>query len=96
MVTDDFGYTFFRGEFECQLDRWMLTRNFWLGFPRDTDSAFLFRILSDERFVGNLPTLSIEESLLYPECMKLLNPNNPPGFSQTRTPRHSSIYWFRG
>ena len=67
MITDDFGYTFFRGEFECELDGWMLTRNFWLGLPRDTDPAFLFRILSDERFAGNPPTLSIEESPLYPE-----------------------------
>ena len=67
MMTDDFGYTFFRGEFECELDGWMLTRNFWLGLPRDTEPAFLFRILRDERFAGNPPTLSIEESPLYPE-----------------------------
>ena len=67
MMTDDFGYTFFRGEFECELDCWMLTRTFWLGLPRDTDPDFLFRILSDERFEGNPPTLSIEESPLDPE-----------------------------
>ena len=67
MMTDDFGYTFFRGEFECELDCWMLTRTFWIGLTRDTDPDFLFRILSDERFAGNPPTLSIEESPLYPE-----------------------------
>lgn len=67
MLFDDFNYTFFRGIFSYSTKGFFLEKNFFLGLPRDTDPAFLFRILSEEKLAGNPPDLNIETSTIYPE-----------------------------
>ncbi len=45
----------------------MVEREFHLGLPGTTDPRFLFRILSDPRFAGDVPSLTIERSILHPQ-----------------------------
>jgi hypothetical protein len=67
MLFDDFNYSFFRGVCSCSKNGFFLEKNFFLGLPKDTNPDFLFRILSEEKFSGNPPNLSIETSEVYPE-----------------------------
>ncbi len=67
MIFDHFRYSFFRGAISCSKSGFFLENEFFLGLPRDTEPSFLFRILSDERFAGNPPTLDIQESTIFPE-----------------------------
>lgn len=67
MFFDDFGYSFFRGKLKLSKRGYMFERQFYLGLPRETDPAFIFRILNDERFAGYPPSLHIEESGVFPE-----------------------------
>ena len=67
MLVDGLGYPFLRGDFQCQMDGWMLVRQFWLGLSRDTDPAFMLRIIGDEMFSGNPPTLSVEKAESRPD-----------------------------
>jgi hypothetical protein len=63
----ELGYPFLRGYFQCQMDGWMLKRQFWLGLPADTDPAFMFKIIEDEMFSGNPPVLMIERAESRPD-----------------------------
>ncbi len=67
MMVDGLGYPFLRGDFQCQMDGWMLKRQFWLGLPADTDPAFMFKIIEDEMFSGNPPVLMIEKAESRPD-----------------------------
>lgn len=67
MMADGLGYPFLRGDLECQMDGWMLRRQFWLGLPKDTDPAFILKIIEDEMFSGNPPTLTVEKAESRPD-----------------------------
>jgi len=67
MMADDLGYPFLRGDLECQMDGWMLARQFWLGLPRDTDPALMLRIIEDDRFSAVPPTLTVERAESRPD-----------------------------
>lgn len=67
ILLDDLSYSFFRGKLILSPMGYMFEREFTLGLPKDTNPSFLFRILSDEQFAGYPPSLSIEESVIYPE-----------------------------
>ena len=58
----------------------MLSKKFFLELPETTDPAFIFRILGEEQFCGNPPTLSMEGSGIRPDgnthfCITLLAGN---------------------
>jgi len=67
MLFDDLNYSFFRGTLSCTKGGFFLEREFFLGLPQNTNPSDIFRILSDERFAGNPPSLHIESSTVYPE-----------------------------
>jgi hypothetical protein len=68
MLLDDLSYSFFRGKLTITERGYMLDKEFHLGLPRSTDSELIFRILSEERYKGNPPSLHIEEeSELFPD-----------------------------
>ncbi len=67
MLFDDLNYSFFRGTFSCTKNGFFLEREFFLGLPQNTNPSFMFRILSEDRFAGNPPSLRIESSSIYPE-----------------------------
>lgn len=68
MLFDDLSYSFFKGKLILSKRGYMIERSFTLGLPRDTDPAFIFRILSDEQFAGFPPSLHIEkESEVFPD-----------------------------
>ena len=56
MLFDHLGYSFFRGGLTISRAGFLVEREIWLGFPRDTDAGILLRILADEAFVGDKPT----------------------------------------
>jgi hypothetical protein len=67
MLFDHMSYPFFRGVFSCTRRGFFMERECFLGFPRETDPALLFRILGEESFRGNPPELTITQSLIHPE-----------------------------
>lgn len=67
MLFDHLNYPFFRGKLDCFEDGFILNKRFSLGLPKDTDPSFMIRILEDEKFEGNPPSLSVEKSHLFPE-----------------------------
>lgn len=67
MIFDKLHYPFFRASLDCSDHGFILRRDFSLGLSRNTKPEFIFRILSDEKFEGMPPSLSIEESHVYPE-----------------------------
>jgi hypothetical protein len=67
MLFDHQSFPFFRGVFSCTRRGFFVERECSLGFPRDTDPSFLFRILSEASFRGNPPALTIEPSTIHPE-----------------------------
>ena len=46
---------------------YMIEKEFYLDLPESTDPAYLWRILGDERFAGNPPSLMVQQSVLHPE-----------------------------
>lgn len=67
MLFDNLKYPFFRGKLDCFEDGFILNKEFSIGLPKDTDPAFIIRILEDEKFEGMPPSLSVEIPRLYPE-----------------------------
>ena len=67
MLFDHLKYPFFRGKLDCFEDGFILNKEFSIGLPKDTDPAFMIRILEDEKFEGMPPSLSVERPRLYPE-----------------------------
>jgi len=67
MLVDGLGCPFLRGDFECLMDGWLLSREFWLGLPKETEPAFMLRIIEDEMFAGMPPKLSVEKSESRPD-----------------------------
>ena len=67
MLFDHLNYPFFRGKLDCFEDGFILNKRFSLGLPKDTDPAFMIRILEDEKFEGMPPSLSVEKPHLFPE-----------------------------
>ncbi len=67
MVFDELSLPILRGALTVSREGYLFEREFFLALPRSTEPALLFRILSDKRFVGNAPTLTIEESDRIPE-----------------------------
>jgi hypothetical protein len=67
MLFDHFARPILRGSLILSRDGFMFEREFFLGLPQTTDPSFLFRILSDEDFAGNSPSLTVEPSDIYPE-----------------------------
>lgn len=67
MLFDTLNYPFFRASLDCSDHSFVLNRDFSLGLPKNTNPEFIFRILADERFAGTPPSLSVEESRVYPE-----------------------------
>lgn len=89
MMVDGLGYPFLRGDLECQMDGWMLRRQFWLGLPKDTDPAFLLRIIGDEIFSGNPPTLTVEKAESRPDWNVYYHITLSSGTGTTWGPGHS-------
>jgi hypothetical protein len=50
---------FFRGKLACSAEHWILSNNFFLSLPLDTDPHVVFEIIGNSRFSGNPPTLTI-------------------------------------
>ena len=67
MLFDEFACPILRGSLTRSLDGFMFEREFFLGLPPTTNPAFLFRILAEEDFAGNRPSLTIEQSVIHPE-----------------------------
>lgn len=67
MLFDDFACPILRGSLTRSRDGFMFEREFFLGLPPTTDPSFLFRILAEEDFAGNRPSLTIEPSEIHPE-----------------------------
>ncbi len=67
MLFDDLDRPFMRCSIQCDRRGYMVEREFHLGLPETTDPRFLFRILSDPRFAGNVPSLTIERSVSRPQ-----------------------------
>lgn len=67
MLFDHLNYPFFRGKLDCFEDGFILNKRFSLGMPKDTDPAFMIRILEDDKFEGMPPSLSVEKPHLFPE-----------------------------
>ncbi|MBI4698406.1 MAG: hypothetical protein HY758_05705 [Nitrospirae bacterium] len=54
---------FFRGKLTCSVDHWMLSNEFFLSLPQETDPQVVFELIGNSRFSGNPPTLSIDKRL---------------------------------
>ena len=67
MLFDDFSYSFFRGTVSCTKSGFFFQKEFFLGLPENTNPSFMFKILSDDNFAGNPPTLEIQKSEIFPE-----------------------------
>ena len=67
MLFDKFACSFLRGSLVLSTDGFMFEREFFLGLPQTTDPSFLFRILAEDDFSGNKPSLTIEPSDIHPE-----------------------------
>ena len=67
LLNDHTDYQFFRGEISCSAGGYFLEKSLSLGLPKETDPAFLFRIMRDERLCGMPPTLTVQESSAFPE-----------------------------
>ncbi len=89
MMVDGLGCPFLRGDFECQMDGWMLDRQFWLGLPRDTDPAFMLKIIEDEMFSGNPPKLMVEKTESRPDWNIYYHITLSSGTGTTWGPGHS-------
>jgi hypothetical protein len=67
MLFDDFDRFFTRCTLQCSNSGYLVEREFHLGLPETTDPRFLFRILGEPRFSGNMPSLTIQRSMIHPE-----------------------------
>ncbi len=67
MLCDEFACPILRGSLTRSRDSFMFEREFFLGLPQSTDPSFLFRILAEDAFTGNKPSLTIEPSEIHPE-----------------------------
>jgi hypothetical protein len=67
MIFDDFSLPILRGSLTRSRNGFMFEREFFLALPRTTNPSFLFRILAEDSFAGNKPSLTIEPSVLNPE-----------------------------
>jgi hypothetical protein len=52
---------FFRGKLTCSVEHWMLSNEFFLSLPQETNPQVVFALLGNSRFSGNPPTLSIDK-----------------------------------
>jgi hypothetical protein len=66
-LDDPLHYPILQSEIAVSRKGYYVNRKFNLGLPRNIPPDFLFRILSDKRFVGMPPSLHVEESILRPD-----------------------------
>jgi hypothetical protein len=92
LMFDHLSFPFFLGEFQCQMDGWMLDYTFSLGLPQDTDPAWLFAILSERRFRGMPPKMEIQESVAHPEWDIHYIVTLQAGIGSSWGPGHSEEY----
>ena len=52
---------FFRGKLRISVESWMLESDFFLPLPKNTDIQVVFQTLSNSRFRGYPPTLTIDK-----------------------------------
>ena len=62
MQFDSLGYSFSRVSLKLSECGFMVKREFFLGLTRETEPQLILRLLSDERFQGMPPSLTVEES----------------------------------
>ncbi len=67
MLFDDFDLLFTRCTLQCSNRGYLVEREFHLGLPESTDPRLLFRILGEPRLAGNMPSLTIQRSMIHPE-----------------------------
>ncbi len=67
LLLDQLGFLFLRCSVSCDRTGYMVEKEFYLDLPESTDPKYLWRILGDERFAGNPPSLMVQRSVLHPE-----------------------------
>jgi hypothetical protein len=67
MIFNELSLPILRGSVTRSRNGFMFAREFFLALPRTTDPSFLFRILAEDGFAGNKPSLTIEASAAHPE-----------------------------
>ena len=67
MLFNDYACPVLRGSLTRSRAGFMFEQQFFLGLPQTTDPSFLFRIMSEESFAGNRPSLTIEPSEINPD-----------------------------
>lgn len=60
LLVDPLGFPFFSGGLSCSRTGFMIEREFSIGLPKHTDPSLVFRIMADQRFIGYLPTMTIQ------------------------------------
>jgi len=85
MIFDAMEYSFFRGTISRSINGYFLEKEFFLELPEETSPEILFRILSEKRFAGMPPEMTMQPSEIRPEWNGYfyITFSNGKGLSQT-------------